>query len=121
MLNKLDYVILFVSNMKESTKFYRDILQLPMKSESEISTEFLHGETMLALHSQTEGQNLDKNPKTGVTIGFVVNNIDSLCDELKGKGVKFLEGPKDEEFGRHAVIVDPDGYAISLAQMKSQK
>ncbi len=117
----MSYVILFVSNMKESISFYKNILQLPVKSESEQWTEFLHGETMLALHPSTEEHKIaNKNPKTGISIGFVVINLDSLCDELKSKGVKFLQEPKDEEFGRHAVILDPDGYVISLAQLKSQ-
>ena len=117
----MGYVILFVSNMKESINFYKNILQLPVKSESENWTEFLHSETMLALHPSTEEHKItDKNPKIGVSIGFVVNNLDHLCDELKSKRVKFLEEPKDEEFGRHAAILDPDGYVISLAQLKSQ-
>lgn len=107
--------------MKESINFYKNLLQLPLKSESENWTEFLHGETLLALHLSTEEHKItDKSPKIGVSIGFVVSNLDSLCDELKSKGVKFLEEPKDEEFGRHAAIVDLDGYVISLAQLKSQ-
>ena len=117
MLDKMGYVILFVSNMNESINFYKNVLNLPMKSESEKWTEFLYGETVLALEFSEKNKITDKNPKMGIVIGFVISNLDSLCNELKSNGVKFLEGPKEEEFGIHALILDPDGHVISLTQL----
>lgn len=119
MLDKIAYVIVFVSNMKQSIDFYKNVLKMPLKSESEHWTEFLHGETMLTLHSATEDHKvIDKSVKDSVVLGFFIDNIDAMAAELKDKGVKFHGEPKDEEFGRHATILDPDGYMISLTQLK---
>ena len=35
------------------------------------------------------------------------------------KNVKFFKEPKEESFGKHAIIEDPDGHLISLAEIKS--
>jgi len=39
-----------VSEMERSTKFYKDVLGLPIKSKSKDWTEFFNTETVLALH-----------------------------------------------------------------------
>jgi hypothetical protein len=31
--------------------------------------------------------------------------------------VKFLKQPEMESFGSHAIILDPDGYMISIAEL----
>jgi hypothetical protein len=51
------YVIKFVSDMNKAVKFYRDILGLRLKFESPGWSEFVTGETTLALPSAS-----DKNP-----------------------------------------------------------
>ncbi len=47
---KLGYVIKFVSDMGKAVKFYRDVLGLQLKFESPDWSEFVTGETTLALH-----------------------------------------------------------------------
>jgi len=39
--------------------------------------------------------------------------------EKRGKNVKFFKEPKEESFGKHAIIEDPDGHLISIAEIKS--
>jgi catechol 2,3-dioxygenase-like lactoylglutathione lyase family enzyme len=41
-LQKLDYVIVYVSNMQRSTNFYRDVLGLPQQQTSGITLAVLH-------------------------------------------------------------------------------
>jgi lactoylglutathione lyase len=47
---RVNYAIVFVSEMKRSVAFYRDILGLPLKFESPGWTEFSTDGTILALH-----------------------------------------------------------------------
>ena len=60
------YVIKFVADMNKAVKFYRDILGLQLKFESSGWSEFVTGETTLALHPAS-----DKNP-AGTSV-FVLN------------------------------------------------
>ena len=50
MFQKVDYVMVMVSDMQRSVSFYRDKLGLPLKFESKDWSEFQTGETTLALH-----------------------------------------------------------------------
>ena len=47
---KIGAVILLVSDMETSTRFCRDVLNLPIKSQTKDWTEFFNRETVLALH-----------------------------------------------------------------------
>jgi lactoylglutathione lyase len=51
------YAIKFVADMDKAVKFYRDVLGLKVKFESPRWSEFVTGETTLALHPAS-----DKNP-----------------------------------------------------------
>jgi catechol 2,3-dioxygenase-like lactoylglutathione lyase family enzyme len=50
MFNKVDYIMVNVSDMSRSVAFYRDILGLSLKFESPGWSEFHTGATTLALH-----------------------------------------------------------------------
>lgn len=49
-------------------------------------------------------------------IGFKVGDVMSLCIELEKKQVKFYKKLAVEPFVKHAIIEDPDGHFISLAE-----
>ena len=48
--NKVDYIMITVSNMARSVAFYKDKLGIPMKFGTPEWTEFQTGTTVLALH-----------------------------------------------------------------------
>lgn len=57
MFNRIGAVILLVSDMKKSLTFYRDILGMELKKESEDWIEFVkQGTTVLALHPTKKGK-----------------------------------------------------------------
>jgi len=39
---------------------------------------------------------------------------------LKEKKVKFFKKPKQEPFGKHAIIQDPDGHLVSIAEIEEK-
>ena len=111
-------VILLVSDMENSIRFYKETLNLPLKSQSEDWTEFFSNGTVLALHPAKK----KNTPKTGsnTLIGFMVDDLGATAKYLNEKNVKFFKEPKDEPFGKHAIIQDPDGHLISIAQIESK-
>ncbi len=54
LLMRVNYAIVFVSDMKRSVEFYRDVLGLPLKFESPGWTEFATDGATLALHACKE-------------------------------------------------------------------
>lgn len=115
-LNKVSAVILLVSDMKKSTEFYRDILGMKLKQESAEWVEFL-GSPVIALHP-IGTQKKPIKERSGMLVGFNVSDLESTCVELEQKHVKFHKRLSEETFGKHAILEDPDGHLISLAEMK---
>ena len=112
---KIGSVILIVSEMKKSVAFYKDILGLPIKSQSEDWTEFFVNGTVLALHPAENKTKLKTG--IGILVGFMVSDLETGVKKLKENKVKFFKEPKEEPFGKHAIIQDPDGHLISIAEI----
>jgi predicted enzyme related to lactoylglutathione lyase len=120
MFRKLGAVILLVSDMNRSIDFYKNTLSLPLKNSSQDWAEFFKDGTTLALHPMKKKMQGKMDSRTGMLVGFMVSNMDETYRKLKEKNVKFFKEPKDEVFGKHAIILDPDGYMISIAQLKGK-
>jgi lactoylglutathione lyase len=115
---KIGAVILLVSNMEKSVKFYSDTLGLPIKTKSKDWTEFFNNDTVLALHPARKKSRLKTG--SGILVGFEVSDLSSTMKKLKEKKVKFFKTPKEEPFGKHAIVQDPDGHLISIAELKEK-
>lgn len=116
---KVGAVILLVSNMEKSIKFYNEILELPIKTRSQDWTEFFNNDTVLALHPAPKKRATLKTG-SGILVGFEVADLDSTVKRLKEKRIKFFKKPKEEPFGRHAIVQDPDGHLISIAEINEK-
>jgi lactoylglutathione lyase len=116
---KVGAIILLVSNMEKSIKFYSDTLELPVKSRSKDWTEFFNNDTVLALHPAPQKKKMLKTG-SGTLVGFEVTDLDSTVKNLKEKRVKFFKRPKEEPFGKHAIVQDPDGHLISIAELNEK-
>ena len=107
---QLRYVIKFVTDMDKAVKFHRDVLGLKVKFESPSWSEFVTGETTLALHPAS-----DKNPAGKVELGFTVANVEAFYRDMSAKGVVFSMAPKKQDFGGVlAQFVDSEGAACSV-------
>lgn len=107
-------IILLVADMKKSIEFYKDILGLPLKYQSEDWTEFFGNGTLLALHPAKERE---KTKSATILVGFMINDLDTTVKLLKEKKVKFFKEPREEPFGKHAIFKDPDDHLISIVQL----
>ena len=116
---KVGAVILLVSNMEKSIKFYSETLELPIKTRSKDWTEFFNNDTVLALHPAPKKKTILKTG-SGTLVGFEVTDLDSTVRKLKERRVKFFKRPKEEPFGKHAIVQDPDGHLISIAEINEK-
>ena len=119
-LRKLDYVIVYVSDMQRSMNFYHDVLGLPLKFSSPGWTEFSSGETTIALHT-TSGQTSSSQPSLPsagqAQLGFIVDDLQGIYETLKAQDVHFSLPPQQQTSGvTLAVLHDPDGQGITLQQ-----
>src|SRR5246500_4310066 len=102
---QLRYAIKFVADMDKAVKFYRDVLGLTLKFESPGWSEFVTGETTLALHPAS-----DKNPAGKVELGFTVADVEAFYRDMSAKGGLFTMPPKKQDFGVVlAQFVDSEG------------
>lgn len=116
---KVGAVILLVSNMEKSIKFYSETLELSIKTRSNDWTEFFNNDTVLALHPAPKKKSVPKRG-SGTLVGFEVTDLDSTVKSLREKRVKFFKKPKEEPFGKHAIVQDPDGHLISIAEINEK-
>jgi len=105
--------------MERSIKFYSEILELPIKTRSKDWTEFFNNDTVLALHPAPKKKTILKTG-SGTLVGFEVTDLDSTVKKLKERRVKFFKRPKEEPFGKHAIVQDPDGHLISIAEINEK-
>ena len=124
MLMLLSHVIVYVSDMQRSIRFYRDQLGFPVKMESPDWTELHSGRTTLALHIAAPGERSTKilpgDAHIGpgeAHIGIEVLDLEKFYEEKKAQGVPFKMPPTMQDFGRKmAVMSDPDGLPISVTE-----
>lgn len=109
-----------VSDMDRSVRFYRDTLGLKLRFQSPDWSEFDMGSTTFALHGGgVPAPPQGKEQYAGrASIGFNVENVDKVFEELQSKGVRAVMPPTERagEGIRLAVFLDPDGLPVSFAQ-----
>ena len=112
-IKRVGNVILAVKDMGKSVEFYNKILGMPIKRERNNWVDLGQTGALLSLHptSDTDG---DSSIDNRILIGFVVGDVSSAIDELKLKNIKIHRDIQDKSSGKNAILLDPDGYMISL-------
>jgi len=117
---QLNYAIIFVSDMKRSVGFYRDVLGFPLKFESPEWTEFATGGATLALHpargESTGPEAPEPVPAGRCRPGIRVPDLDRFHERMVEMGVSCVQEPRDVFGSRIAQYLDPDGLAISVGE-----
>ena len=116
----LNLIVLRVADLDRAALFYV-ALGLTFKKHS-------HGAGPVHLACEMPGMVFElylavlSQPVTQSTrIGFSVDDIDqAVVDVTAIPQVKLLTPPQDSEWGRRAVVADPDGHRVELTQAHSQ-
>jgi hypothetical protein len=56
----------------------------------------------------------DSTPTSSTRVGFTVPSVDDAYAILLTAGGKSVARPKDSEWGRRAIVCDPDGHRVEL-------
>ncbi len=115
-IKRIGNIILEVKDLDASIKFYHEILGMPIKNERRNWVDLgresggvlsLHPTSITASHSPSSKEN-------GILIGLTVGDLHSAMDELNSAKVEVFRDIQERQAGKNAVILDPDGYMISL-------
>ena len=117
---RVNYAIVFVSDMKRGVSFYRDVLGLPLKFESPGWTEFATDGATLALHlseaPRSEKDNPQLTPAGRCRPGLSVPNLDEFHRRMVERKVTCVQEPEEIFGARVAQYLDPDGLPISVGE-----
>lgn len=117
---RVNYAIVFVSDMKRAVSFYRDIIGLPLRFESPGWTEFATDGATLALHvsegATSEKENPQQVPAGRCRPGLGVPNLDEFHKRMLERNVPCIQEPTNLFGAKVAQYVDPDGLAISVGE-----
>jgi catechol 2,3-dioxygenase-like lactoylglutathione lyase family enzyme len=117
-------ITLFEEDLETAKRFYQQVFRLPVFFEDENSAVFKFGDTLVNLLNVSEAPELVKPAKAatedaGVRFQFTleVDDVDAMCEELRGRGVEILNGPIDRPWGiRTASFRDPGGHIWEIAK-----
>ncbi len=103
----------YVSDMEQSVRFYRDIC-FPVKfvEDDGVWVEFDLGETSFALLQRPEEKGKVQPRKTRIM--FEVERIEEMRDHLISLGVKLIGDIKKEPYGKLLTFEDPDGHWLEF-------
>ncbi|MFQ6068440.1 MAG: VOC family protein [Candidatus Bathyarchaeia archaeon] len=112
-------ITLSVSDLKKAIDFYEKVLGLNKKYEYSSYAGFQCGGVEIGLKpGRKEKRRIEDAP----SIEFYVDNVDIVYQNLKRKGVNFVEDPHDEPWGgREASFLDPDGNLLEIMQINWKK
>jgi lactoylglutathione lyase len=118
---RVNYAIVFVSDMKRSVAFYRDVVGLPLKFDSPEWSEFITAGATFALHrADPSASGLPERgpePQPGsCRPGLSVRDLEAFHSRMIEHHVVCTQQPKDLFGSKIAQYLDPDGLVISVSE-----
>ena len=111
----LNLVVIRSGDLDKSEQFYREFGVFFEREKHG------NGPEHLAAVGETEGVVFEiyplgpkHQPTTSIRLGFSIDDVDAYLDRLTELGGSIISEPRDSEWGRRAVIKDPDGHTIEL-------
>lgn len=120
MRDRIDYVILYVSDLERAAAFYRDVVGLPFKFSEHGYAEFATANLKFALFETSRARALiGKEPEgdSGSEILILVDDVDAEAERLRAEGAEILSGPEDRPWGHRTLhVAGPDGHIVEFAR-----
>ncbi len=134
MITGLSHTTIYTTDQERSLQFYTDVLGLEVRSDTVLDgfrwltvgggkqrdMAILLAYPAPPMFSEEDAATIRALIAKGVLGGGVFNTDDchASYDELKAKGVTFLQEPADRPYGIEAVFRDDSGNWFSLTQSK---
>ncbi|MDF9811477.1 VOC family protein [Streptomyces sp. SPB162] len=117
-------ITLFVEDLDETKRFYREVFGLPPAFEDDNSAVFDFGNALVNLLRTSAAHELISpahpgDPTAGprLQLTLPVDDVDAMCEKLTARGVTLLNGPLDRPWGiRTASFRDPGGHIWEIAR-----
>ena len=114
-IKRVGNVILAVKDLDRSIEFYHDIVGLPIKRQRRTWVDLGATGALLSLHpASLTAEHIGGSIDNGITIGFIVGDVQSALDELRSKGVRVYRDIIERTAGKNAIVYDPDDYLVSF-------
>ena len=118
MLNQiaLNLIVIRVKDLNRSKRFY-ETLGINFSYEQ-------HGNGEQHLSAMLEGILFEIYPSSNnidtsaIRLGFCVASVDKTIEQLQVIETVTVSPPKDSQWGRRAVILDPDGHKVELVGLR---
>ena len=112
---------LYVPDVDEARKFYADAFGLDAQLLDEDTAMLRFEGVFVFLHraaaAQPRPEVLEEAGKGAGQFAIIVDDVDGVCAEIAGRGVRPLTGPADRDWGmRTATFADPGGHIWEIAQ-----
>lgn len=118
MFRKLSHVMLFVADLDRAVGWYRDTLGfevLFVAPGAYAALRHAASGTKIALHpSEADGRDVGFGPMPC----FLVDDIDAVVSDLRGRGVEVQDPRKQGESPRFATFWDSEGNALGLEEAR---
>ena len=112
MLNKFSFISYSVSNLKQSTAFYRDLLGLELLLIKDNWAEFNVNGLRLAIYEKKGCKAIGDD--SGATVYFEAKPIEAVIKELKMKGISFNGDIEVYTYGKFILFSDLDNNSLGL-------
>ena len=121
MLNQiaLNLIVIRVKDLNRSKRFY-ETLGINFSYEQ-------HGNGEQHLSAMLEGILFEIYPSSNnidtsaIRLGFCVASVDKTIEQLQVIETVTVSPPKDSQWGRRAVILDPDGHKVELVGLREKQ
>lgn len=132
MITNVSLVSIWVKDIDESLAFYTDVLGFEVKDDLQLGPDFrwctvVHPkQPELALHLTTPSKPLSDDLIAAMQraqeegglpgVGLDVDDCQATYEELKAKGVEFLQPPAERPYGIEALMRDNSGNWMVLVE-----
>lgn len=120
----LNLVVLRASATDASLAFYRALGLSFVEEQHGVGTVHYSckvGNIVVEIYPGNSDNILDRRNAGATMLGFQVENVERVIESLRIVGAQILTDPQESDWGRRAVVLDPDGRAIELSEPPSNK
>lgn len=116
MIKRIAFTMYPVTDMARARKFYEE--DLGLVKTADYGSKWVEYDPGGCFAITTMTPHIKPASDAGGSIAFEVDNLDELLAKLKAKGVTVKVDTMDTPVCNMAVVIDPEGNAVTLHQLK---